>query len=40
MKQMELTETTRKLGKCTEVKVMMQLELTTRKLGVCNKAKD
>ncbi len=35
MKQMELTETTRKLGKRTEVKVMKQMELTetTRKLG-------
>jgi hypothetical protein len=35
MKQMELTETTRKLGKCIVVKVMKQMELTetTRKLG-------
>ncbi len=35
MKQMELTETTRKLGKCIVVKVMKQMELTetTRELG-------
>ncbi len=41
MKQMELTETTRKLGKCTEVKVTKQMELneTTRKLGKCNVVK-
>jgi hypothetical protein len=41
MKQMELTETTRKLGKCTEVKVMKQIELTetTRKLHKCTKVK-
>jgi hypothetical protein len=32
---MELTETTRKIGKCIVVKVMKQMELTetTRKLG-------
>jgi hypothetical protein len=38
---MEITETTRKLGKSTEVKVMKQMELTetTRKLGKCTVVK-